>query len=86
MLLFAAEVFELMEKDGTPMKKNVGNVDRIIRILVGVILIAYAIPVGFPDTGWNWIGWIGIIPLATALLGICPAYSLLGLTTCKKNG
>ena len=68
------------------MMKNVGSVDRNVRILVGLVLIAYAIPVGFPETGWNWVGWIGIIPLATALLGICPAYSLFGLSTFKKAG
>ena len=61
---------------------NVGLVDRIARIVLGVLLIAYAIPIGFPQTGWNWVGWIGVVPLLTALFGICPAYSLLGITTC----
>ena len=45
-------------------------------------LIAYAIPLGFPQTGWNWVGWIGVVPIATAILGICPIYGLLGLSTC----
>jgi len=61
---------------------NVGLVDRIVRIAVGIVLIAYAIPVGFPQTGWNWVGWIGVVPLLTAVFGICPAYSLFGISTC----
>jgi hypothetical protein len=63
------------------MTSNVGTIDRIVRIVVGAVLIAYAIPLGFHNTGWNWTGWIGIIPILTALFGICPAYSLLGLST-----
>ena len=61
---------------------NIGSVDRIVRIVAGLLLIAFAIPVGFPQTGWNWVGWIGIIPLATGAVGSCPLYSVLGLTTC----
>jgi hypothetical protein len=69
------------------MVTNVGMFDRIARIVIGLVLIAYAIPLGFPQTGWNWIGWIGVIPLATALIGYCPLYSVLGLSTCttQKN-
>jgi hypothetical protein len=66
------------------MTVNMGMVDRAIRLAVGVILIAFAIPVGFSQTGWNWIGWIGVIPILTALIGNCPAYSLLGVSTCKR--
>jgi hypothetical protein len=67
---------------------NVGLIDRTLRIVVGLLLIAYAIPLGFPQTGWNWVGWIGIVPLLTALFGYCPAYTLLGITTCpaRKHG
>jgi hypothetical protein len=65
------------------MVKNIGSTDRIIRIVVGLVLLAYAIPLGLPSTGWNWVGWIGIIPLFTALVGNCPAYSILGMSTCK---
>ena len=64
------------------MSANVGMIDRLARVLIGVLLIAYAIPIGFPTTGWNWVGWIGFIPLATAVFGICPLYSLVGLSTC----
>ncbi|MDR9423866.1 MAG: DUF2892 domain-containing protein [Marinobacter sp.] len=61
------------------MTVNMGSADRIIRAVVGIVLIALVF-VG-PQTVW---GWIGVIPLATAAIGICPAYSLLGIKTCKK--
>jgi hypothetical protein len=64
---------------------NVGSIDRIARIVVGILLIAYAIPLGFPQTGWNWVGWIGVVPLLTAVFGYCPAYSLFGITTCASR-
>ena len=60
------------------MTCNMGSVDRGIRIVVGLVLIALVF-VG-PQTPW---GWIGVIPLATALIGWCPAYSLIGVKTCK---
>ena len=50
------------------MTANVGILDRAIRIVIGVLLIAYAIPCGFPSTGWNFVGWIGIVPIVTAVL------------------
>jgi hypothetical protein len=64
------------------MTANVGMIDRVIRIVVGILLIAFALRVGFPETGWNWIGWIGVVPILTAIFGYCPAYSLIGLSTC----
>jgi hypothetical protein len=64
---------------------NVGSVDRIARIAVGILLIAFAIPVGFPQTAWNWVGWIGVVPLLTAFFGVCPAYSLFGISTCETR-
>jgi hypothetical protein len=64
------------------MATNVGNIDKILRLVVGALLIAYAIPLGFAQTGWNWVGWIGVIPIVTALMGNCPLYSLLGVSTC----
>jgi hypothetical protein len=63
------------------MIKNVGAIDRIIRIVVGLALIAFAIPIGFPAVGWNWVGWLGVVPLLTAFAGTCPAYSLFGIKT-----
>ena len=67
------------------MQKNIGVVDRVLRIIVGLALIAYAIPLGFPHTGWNAVGWIGIVPLATALVGSCPLYRIVGISTCPRN-
>ncbi len=67
------------------MTRNVGTVDRALRILVGLVLIAYAIPIGFSATGWNWVGWIGVVPLVTALIGNCPSYSILGISTCPMK-
>jgi hypothetical protein len=67
------------------MNANIGTIDRIVRIAIGVLLIAYAIPIGFPNTGWSWIGWIGVIPILTAIFGVCPAYSLIGLSTCTPK-
>jgi hypothetical protein len=64
------------------MVRNVGNIDRALRIVFGLALLAYALKLGLPDTGWNWVGWIGVVPLLTALIGNCPLYSLLGVRTC----
>lgn len=63
------------------MKTNLGIIDRSLRIAIGVMLIAWAIPVGFPLMDYNWIGWIGVLPIVTALVGYCPLYGLLDLTT-----
>lgn len=62
------------------MKSNVGPLDRLLRLIAGAVLIALVF-VG-PQTPW---GWIGLIPLATAFVGFCPAYRLLGICTAKKN-
>ena len=58
-----------------------------MRFVVGLVLIALAL--GLHDPGNSpqsnlWWGWIGLIPLATAIFGTCPVYSLLGMNTCKK--
>lgn len=59
---------------------NVGMIDRVIRVIVGIALISIVF-IG-PQTPW---GWIGVIPLATGLIGWCPGYALFGLRTNKKN-
>ena len=61
------------------MKANVGGIDKILRILVGIALIAWAL---FGGPVW---AWIGILPLATGLMGWCPAYTLIGLNTCPLS-
>lgn len=58
------------------MSCNVGSIDRIIRILAGLALIAWAL-MGGPV----W-AWVGVVPLATGLFKFCPAYSLLGINSC----
>lgn len=63
------------------MGKNVGHVDRIARIGVGLILLALVF-VG-PKTPW---GWIGLVPLLTGLIRWCPLYTLLSLNTCPTSG
>ena len=59
------------------MKANVGGIDRILRAVFGLALIAAA---SFGAIG-VW-GYVGIVPLATALFRFCPAYTLLGIDTC----
>ena len=67
------------------MTTNVGTIDRILRVIAGVALIAFALGYIFPATGWNWIGWIGVIPILTAVFGTCPAYTMLGMSTCPAK-
>jgi hypothetical protein len=62
------------------MTKNVGSIDKTIRIVAGLALIALAIM----EVGTPWT-WIGVLPLITGLMGSCPAYSLFGVNTCPKD-
>lgn len=58
-------------------KSNVGNIDRILRVVLGIALIAMTL------TGMIGVwGWIGVVPLLTAALGSCPLYTMLGMSTC----
>lgn len=59
------------------MVRNEGTVDRVIRIALGVVLLSLVF-VG-PAT---WLGWFGLVPLATGLTGFCPLYRLIGVRTC----
>ncbi len=61
-------------------KTNEGGLDRAVRVVAGVALIALAAT----GTVGMW-GWIGVVPLATGLIGWCPAYTLLGLNTCPMK-
>lgn len=64
-------------------KNNVGGIDRILRIVVGLALLA-----GFflnADATYRWAYLIGIVPLLTGLMGSCPAYSIFGLNTCPMK-
>lgn len=63
-------------------KVNVGGIDRLLRIVVGAVLIALVFvgdKVGVPIGNW---GWIGIVPLVTGLFRTCPLYSLIGVNSC----
>jgi len=62
------------------MNANVGGIDKILRIVAGLVLIGLAIMgIGAPWT------WIGVVPLATGLIGWCPAYSIFGVNTCPMK-
>lgn len=59
------------------MKTNEGTVDRAVRVIAGAALVVLAAT----GTVGAW-GWIGLVPIATGLMGWCPAYTLLGINTC----
>ncbi len=61
------------------MKKNVGGIDRMIRLVVGLVLIGWGV------VAQNMWGLIGIIPLFTAAIGWCPAYLPFGISSCKAE-
>jgi len=62
------------------MKLNVGGVDRIVRILIGLVLI------GLTLTGTIGVwGWLGVVPLATGAIGWCPPYAIFGINTCAMK-
>jgi CHASE2 domain-containing sensor protein len=63
------------------MTINMGSFDRLARLIVGAALFAFALGYIAPGTGWNLVGWIGVVPILTALFGTCPAYSLFGWST-----
>lgn len=60
------------------MQANVGTIDRILRIVIGLVLIGLAATGGIG--AW---GWIGVLPLLTGIVRVCPAYSILGVKTCS---
>ena len=63
------------------MKANVGGIDRILRIVAGLALIALAAT----GTVGAW-GWIGVVPVLTGVFRFCPFYTLLGMNTCPLEG
>lgn len=66
------------------MTANAGMIDRALRVIVGLALIALAL--GFiPGVAPSVWGWIGVVPLLTGLIGYCPAYSILGVNTCGRR-
>lgn len=62
------------------MTTNIGTMDRILRVIIGLTLITLA------ATGTvGWWGWLGFVPLATAAMGWCPPYAMLGWNTCASK-
>ncbi len=57
-------------------KVNEGTIDRVLRVVLGIALIALAL-----TKGWLW-AWIGVVPLLTGAMGVCPLYLLFGINTC----
>ncbi|HUV69163.1 MAG TPA: DUF2892 domain-containing protein [Terracidiphilus sp.] len=64
------------------MEKTVGSVDKVIRIIVGLGLLSLFY---FLSGNMRWLGLIAIVPLGTALTGVCPLYSMLGIRTCPRE-
>jgi hypothetical protein len=60
------------------MDANVGGFDKGVRVVVGVVLIGWAL------IGGPWWAWLGVVPLATGLFNVCPLYRLLGVNTCRR--
>lgn len=61
------------------MARNEGSIDRAVRIFLGIFLIGMALS---GVTAW---GWVGVVPLLTGLIGVCPAYAIFGINTCKVS-
>ena len=64
------------------METNIGKVDKTVRVVAGVGLLSLLFVL---EGNLRWVGLIGIVPLATALFGYCPLYSLLGVKTCAPG-
>ncbi len=62
------------------LPRNEGTVDRTLRVILGLGLLSLVF-IG-PQTPW---GWIGVVPLVTGLMGSCPLYTVLGLSTCPMK-
>ncbi len=63
--------------------KNVGSMGRIIRIIVGIVLLSLFFV--YPESPWRYAALIGIVPLVTGLFLTCPLYSLFGISTCPMK-
>jgi hypothetical protein len=64
--------------------RNVGTVDRFIRIVAGLALLTFAM-MGPEEIAWRWVGYIGVVPLLTAAFSTCPLYSILGISSCPAR-
>jgi len=68
------------------MIKNVGGIDRVMRIILGIVFLGL-VSLAFvgPQSSWAYLGFIGFIPLVTGIIGFCPPYTWFGINTCKKQ-
>ena len=64
------------------MNKNVGTVDKVIRVIVAIALFSLLFVL---QGNLKWLGLIGLVPFVTAFAGFCPLYSIVGIRTCAKN-
>ena len=64
------------------MVANIGSIDRVLRIVLGIGLLSMLVFVDGPSKFW---GLIGIVPLATAAMRFCPLYAVLGVRTCQAS-
>ena len=62
------------------MTRNIGNIDRTLRIVIGLALVS-----GAATSTIGWWGYLGFIPMATGLIGWCPPYAMLGFNTCSAK-
>jgi hypothetical protein len=67
------------------MSINIGKIDQYVRIVLGLALVAFAFQDGPSIQGWHWFGLVGFVLLLTAFFRSCPAYSLLGMSTCGRR-
>jgi hypothetical protein len=67
------------------MSRNVGRIDQYVRIVVGLVLVAFAFQDGLSIQGWHWFGLAGFVLLLTAFFRSCPAYSAFGISTCARR-
>lgn len=70
----------MSEQEGVAMERNIGSLERILRVFAGVVLLAMVVT--GPQTVW---GLLGILPLLTGLSGWCPPYSVFGINTCSAH-
>lgn len=67
---------------GINMQKNVGSADKVVRIVIGLGLLGFAL---LSDSPARWWGLVGVVPLLTAAFGSCPLYGILGMSTCPAS-
>ena len=63
---------------------NTGVLDRVIRVIVGLVVIAGFFY--FTDWAWRWVFWLGLIPVVSGAVGFCPLYRLFGWSTSRREG